>query len=227
MPGFTSSSRTWFVAEPNCLMKSSEVIEECDRFLRDFAHEAKDLGFSRTVYSADAGAVPPSSNLPSELLPVLKLFDGQRNLGQVLDDSPFRVFDSLKIIKRFVAAEIIRANTVVPPPGREAAPNLSGPGSLQLLAATPSTGSGSRAGDRGRDRNRRGDHRWQAPCRGNPPNLDGWDCGHGRGRGSAGGRERAAAIVALHSGLGRTIVFRKAGHPWPAPEDHHAEGPPH
>jgi CheY-like chemotaxis protein len=113
-------------------MKSSEVIEECDRFLRDFAHETKDLGIARTVYDDNLGGVQPSEALPGEVVPLLKLFDGRRDLAQVLEDSPFRIFDTLKIIRRFVAGEAIRIRAALPPSGREAVASLSGPGALDV-----------------------------------------------------------------------------------------------
>jgi CheY-like chemotaxis protein len=113
-------------------MRSSEVIEECDRFLRDFAHEAKDLGIARTVYAADEAGVQPSDALPSEVVPVLRLFDGHRDLAQVLEESPFRIFDTLKIIKRFVAGEAIRAESQPPTSTVEAGPTWSGPGALNF-----------------------------------------------------------------------------------------------
>jgi ActR/RegA family two-component response regulator len=117
-------------------MKSGEVIEECDRFLRDFAHEAKDLGIARTIYSAPPEPVS-SSDIPSEVIPVLKLFDGRRDLGHVLGESPFRVFDTLKIIKRFVEGEAIKSQTPLPAhsPGVDA--SISGPGALDFWLQRP------------------------------------------------------------------------------------------
>lgn len=87
-------------------LKPAEVLEECDRFLRDFAHEVAALGHGRTVYAPNA-ARRPAPNMPREVVPVLKKFDGHRSLAEVIEESPFRVFDTLRIIKRFVADEAI------------------------------------------------------------------------------------------------------------------------
>ena len=111
-------------------MKSSEVIEECDRFLRDFAHEVRDMGMAHTVYSTNGVQVQPSSALPSEVLPVLRLFDGGQTLGQVLEESPFRVFDTLKIIRRFVDDEAISLQAPLPAPHQEVPTAMSGPAAL-------------------------------------------------------------------------------------------------
>ena len=53
--------------------------------------------------------------IAAEVLPVMKLFDGQRNLGDVLEDSPFRVFDTLKIVSRLVEMGIIRRKAIEKP----------------------------------------------------------------------------------------------------------------
>jgi hypothetical protein len=95
-------------------LKSDELLQECDRFLRDFAHDVKDLGVAGTIYRPSSEARPTSS-LPSEVVPLLRLFDGSRTLAQVLEESPFRVFDTLRIVHQFAAAEAIRADAVPAP----------------------------------------------------------------------------------------------------------------
>jgi len=107
-------------------LKSDELLQECDRFLRDFAHDVKDLGVAGTVYRPSSDARPTSS-LPSEVVPLLRMFDGSRTLAQVLEESPFRVFDTLRIVHQFAAAEAIRADAV-PAPKPPAAP--PGPSAL-------------------------------------------------------------------------------------------------
>jgi hypothetical protein len=86
-------------------MSAEELLDECERFLRDFAHAARDLGAPRCVYVPAAGRDPSTSGLqPSQLGPALRLFDGQRTLTDVIEDSPFRVFDTLRVIKRLLDA---------------------------------------------------------------------------------------------------------------------------
>lgn len=85
--------------------KGPALMEDVERFLRDFAHTARALGSAQTVYEP----VPsPAVEVASEVAPVLRLFDGQRSISDVLDESPFRVFDTLKIIARFVDTQTIR-----------------------------------------------------------------------------------------------------------------------
>jgi CheY-like chemotaxis protein len=85
-------------------LKTEEVIEECDRFLRDFAHDVRELGTARTVYRQSDRAKQPTAALPSEVVPLLRLFDGRRDLAQIVDESPFRTFDTLRIARQFITA---------------------------------------------------------------------------------------------------------------------------
>jgi len=107
-------------------LKNDELLEECDRFLRDFAHDVKDLGVAGTIYRPSDDARPTSS-LPSEVVPLLRMFDGTRTLAQVLEESPFRVFDTLRIVHQFAAAEAIRADAL---PARKPVGMPSGPVAL-------------------------------------------------------------------------------------------------
>ena len=109
-------------------LKSDELLQECDRFLRDFAHDVRDLGVAGTIYRPSSEARPTSS-LPSEGVPLLRMFDGTRTLAQILEESPFRVFDTLRIVHQFAAAEAIRADAV-PAPKRSITP----PGPAALAA---------------------------------------------------------------------------------------------
>jgi CheY-like chemotaxis protein len=89
----------------NLHMSSQELLDECERFLRDFAHAAQELGAPRCIYVPAADRDPGTSGLqPSQLGPALRLFDGQRTLTDAIEESPFRVFDTLRVIKRLVDA---------------------------------------------------------------------------------------------------------------------------
>lgn len=92
--------------------KGSALMEDVERFLRDFAHGARALGSAQTVYEVAAGT---PGDVPAEVAPVLRLFDGQRSISDVLDESPFRVFDTLRIISRFAETEVIKKKAGVDP----------------------------------------------------------------------------------------------------------------
>ena len=96
----------------NLHMSAQELLDECERFLRDFAHAARELGAPRCIYVPAAERDPDASGLhSSQLGPALRLFDGQRTLTDVIEESPFRVFDTLRIVKRLLDAGALAVKT--------------------------------------------------------------------------------------------------------------------
>lgn len=91
--------------------KGEALVDDTERFLRDFAHTARSLGSAQTVYEAAGG----EHDQPSETAPVLRLFDGQRTIADVIEESPFRVFDTLRIVSRLVDTDTIRKKQGVEP----------------------------------------------------------------------------------------------------------------
>jgi CheY-like chemotaxis protein len=129
-------------------LKAGDLTDECERFLRDFSHEVKDLGVARTVYLPDSDRAPSGAPLPGEVAPVLKLVDGVRDLGQIIAESPFRIFDTLKIIKRLADAGAIKASQ--PAPARAQGGEAAGAGpSLDAWFQRPSITLGAELGRRG------------------------------------------------------------------------------
>jgi CheY-like chemotaxis protein len=87
----------------NLHLSAQELLDECERFLRDFAHAARDLGRPRCIYVPAPDRDPNTSGLqPSQIGPALRLFDGRRVLTEAIEESPFRVFDTLRVIKRLL-----------------------------------------------------------------------------------------------------------------------------
>src|SRR6185436_15661872 len=57
--------------------RTEDLLEEAERFLRDFAHATRNLGPTRTVLVADGErAAQAGESVPTEVVPVLRLFDG-------------------------------------------------------------------------------------------------------------------------------------------------------
>jgi CheY-like chemotaxis protein len=86
----------------NLHLSAEELLDECERFLRDFAHAAQDLGSPRCIYVASDKSPAAAGLQPSQVGPALRLFDGQRTLSDAIEDSPFRVFDTLRVVKRLL-----------------------------------------------------------------------------------------------------------------------------
>lgn len=124
-----------------------ETLEEAERFLRDFAAATKELGPTATIFNVDADKVAAVGDaVPAEVLPVLRLFDGQRPLGEVIEDSPFRVFDTLRVATRLVDLGVLVRGAV---PADPAAANGAAPVAVSLEPApalvVPASANGTTA----------------------------------------------------------------------------------
>ena len=99
---------------------AQEVLDESERFLRDFAHAARDLGPSSTVFvPASSSSAGPSSGLQtSQIAPLLRLCDGHRVLADVIAESPFRIFDTVRMLKRLRDGGRLSAHVPEPQPTR-------------------------------------------------------------------------------------------------------------
>ena len=133
---------------PQFSATGTEILEECERFLRDVHHAVHQFGasfdavFTRDARQGGSHAAP----VPEEVAPVARLFDGARTLSEVIEESPFRIFDTLRVVKRLIdgGMMIARAGGSGPPgagAGRAApatavprARSKSGP---QVVAAKP------------------------------------------------------------------------------------------
>ena len=85
-----------------------QIMDEAERFVRDYAHAIQSIGPSSSVYQKDdAKLASTTGSVPSEVAPVLRLFDGRRTLTDVVDESPFRVFDTIRILTRLVDVGVL------------------------------------------------------------------------------------------------------------------------
>src|SRR5215471_17315696 len=132
------------VAKPNQFpLSSQEVLDECERFMRDFAHAARDLGPPSTVYRpADEPRPAIAGMQPNQMVPLLRLFDGRRGLADVVEESPFRIFDTIRIIRRLVEGGVLTTRPARRPSGPQQ--RISRP--VAPLNGTRSTGPQSMLG---------------------------------------------------------------------------------
>ncbi|HTB56723.1 MAG TPA: DUF4388 domain-containing protein [Polyangia bacterium] len=109
-------------------LSAQEILDECERFLRDFAHAARDLGSPRTLYAAAAEPVAELRGLqPSQVTPLLRLFDGRRVLADVIEESPFRIFDTVRMIRRLRDGGMLVVRPDEPSPERRDTRTGAGP----------------------------------------------------------------------------------------------------
>jgi hypothetical protein len=89
-------------------MDHAEVLAQAERFLGDIREVAGGLS-PAAVYEHDPQTMQAMARkLPTEVHGVLRLFDGNRTLADVLEDSPFRVFETLRVGLRAVEVGILR-----------------------------------------------------------------------------------------------------------------------
>ena len=83
-------------------LSAQEILDECERFLRDFAHAAQGprLPADALRRGRRGGRQRMRGLQPSQVTPLLRLFDGRRVLADVIEESPFRIFDTVRMIRR-------------------------------------------------------------------------------------------------------------------------------
>ena len=86
-----------------------DFVDEIDCFQCDLAYVLKDIGPLSSIYACDQQRLRQSttSDVPAEVTPVVRLCDGQRSLSDILDESPFPVLDTVRILARLVEFGII------------------------------------------------------------------------------------------------------------------------
>jgi len=127
-------------------LSPQELLDECERFLRDFAHAARGLGAPRTIYVPAVGAPIEVRGLqPSQMAPMLRLFDGRRGLSDVIEESPFRIFDTVRMIRRLRETNVLVTRSegprerpaTGPTPTLHAGPNGAPKSMLEQWAMVP------------------------------------------------------------------------------------------
>ncbi len=96
---------------------AQEFFEELGRFQRDFTHATKDIGPTTTVYTKDEDRpLQSAGDIPAEVTPVVRLCDGHRTLSDVIDESPFRVLDTVRVLSRLIGLGILTRRNPGPEP---------------------------------------------------------------------------------------------------------------
>ncbi len=104
------------VRRGSAFKKGDELLDDCARFLRDFEHATRNIGHAQSLFVQDAEITASVlDTIGAELVPVMRLFDGHRNLGDVLEDSPYRAFDTLRSIARLIELKTIRRKAIEKP----------------------------------------------------------------------------------------------------------------
>ena len=99
------------------------LLEDGQRFVAEFEAMAERVGGRHVVFAADhARFEAVRRQVPSEVVPVLQSFDGVRSLIDVVEDSPFKPFDTIMITYRLSEMKAILRQGVTPVAHSLAAP---------------------------------------------------------------------------------------------------------
>ena len=85
-----------------------ELLGHAERFLCDLREAAGSLSPS-AVYEQDQATVAAMGRqLPTEVHGVLRMFDGHRTVADVLEDSPFRILETLRVAERAAQVGLLK-----------------------------------------------------------------------------------------------------------------------
>jgi hypothetical protein len=84
-----------------------QIIDEAERFVRDYTYAIQGIGPASSVYERNDDKLA-GATVPSEVTPVLRLCDEQRTLTDIIDESPFRIFDTVRILTRLVDLGVLK-----------------------------------------------------------------------------------------------------------------------
>jgi CheY-like chemotaxis protein len=85
----------------------AELLQDAERFLRDFNELAQGIS-PASIYEQDLRKVAEHiDDIPREVVPVLRLFDGIRSVADVIEDSSVRMGETLHIVKKLIALGVV------------------------------------------------------------------------------------------------------------------------
>jgi hypothetical protein len=89
-------------------MSAAELFKDAERFLEG-VRESADLLSPSMVLEVDTQRVQSlGTQVPTEVHGVLRMFDGHRVLADILEDSPYRVFETLRVAQKAMEAGLLR-----------------------------------------------------------------------------------------------------------------------
>lgn len=103
-------------APDNVPVGTAALIMEGMRRIDEWGRLAEQLPSSASVFTVDADVLLGRlAEVPDELNPVLRLFDGQRSLMAVIDESPFDDLSTLSVVSKLFFEGVLRVIEAAPP----------------------------------------------------------------------------------------------------------------
>jgi hypothetical protein len=85
-----------------------ELFADAERFLEGVREAAGELSPGAVLEQDIARIHSYSKQIPTEVNAILRMFDGHRVLADILEDSPYRVFETLRVAQRAVEIGLLR-----------------------------------------------------------------------------------------------------------------------
>ena len=95
-----------------------ELFADAERFLDGVRDSSGGLSPSVVLEPHAARVQSFGRQIPTEVYGLLRMFDGHRMLADVLEDSPYRVFETLRVAQRAIEADLLRVVDKPPPRAR-------------------------------------------------------------------------------------------------------------
>ena len=89
-------------------LSPEELFADAERFLAGVREESGKLSPSMVMEQDIARIHSLGRQIPTEVHGVLRMFDGHRVLADILEDSPYRVFETLRVAQRALEAGLLR-----------------------------------------------------------------------------------------------------------------------
>jgi hypothetical protein len=89
-------------------MSSEELFADAERFLEGVRESAELLSPSMVLEQDIQRVTNLGKQVPTEVHGVLRMFDGHRVLADILEDSPYRVFETLRVAQKALEAGLLR-----------------------------------------------------------------------------------------------------------------------
>jgi hypothetical protein len=88
-------------------LSSDELFADAERFLERVREAAGRLSPATVLEQSSARVQELGKQIPPEVVGVLRMFDGHRVLADILEDSPYRVFETLRVAQKAVEAGLL------------------------------------------------------------------------------------------------------------------------
>src|SRR5262249_47795115 len=89
-------------------LPSDELFADAERFLEDIREHAGTLSPAMVLEQDIARIHDVGTKIPTEVHSILRMFDGHRVLADILEDSPYRVFETLRVARKAVEGGLLK-----------------------------------------------------------------------------------------------------------------------